>query len=639
MSGIVGILNFDGAPVDGELLQRMTAAMTYRGPDGQAIWRRANVGFAHAALHTTLESHGENQPESLDQRLWITADARIDGGAELRAKLKAKGRTGIATDAALILHAYDVWGTDCLKHLLGDFAFAIWDSARRRLFCARDQLGLKPFYYARAGSAFVFGNTLDCLRLHPGVSDRLSDQAIGDFLLFGLSFQDAATAFHDIHRLAPAHCLTARDDGFRIQRYWSMPTDGYVRYRSAADYIERFKELLRAAVKDRLRTDNIAVLMSGGLDSTSLAAVACDLGSHDGANLNLRAHTIVYDKLFTCEERHFAALTARALGIPIEYLAADDYTLYERWDTLELHTPEPAHYPLLAIYADHYRQVAARARVALVGDGGDPILCPPLSRFKSMLKQGRWLRLVGEVGGYAIAHGGKLPPLGFRSGFKQWLGLWAPERPAYPSWLNADFESRAGLRDRWREVYAAPALIHPHRPEAYQKLTAPYWSGYFESLDPSVTSVPLEIRSPYFDLRLINFLLAIPPLPWSVDKELLRAAMRGKLPEPIRLRPKTPLAGDPTFEVLRRSQSASVDDFVAQRELGEFVERRRLPRVFPVGPEDRLNYYLKLMPCSLNYWLRNSQSAKLKPTRRPNHGTADPQHIEKIPSAAIDDLW
>ena len=639
MSGIVGILNFDGAPVDRELLQRMTGAMTFRGPDRQATWRRASVGFGHAALHATRESHGEAQPENLDQRLWITADARIDGGAELRAKLEAKGRTGIATDAALILHAYDIWGEDCLGHLLGDFAFAIWDQARRVLFCARDHLGLKPFYYARVGGALVFGNTLDCLRLYPGVSDRLSDRAIGDFLLFGLSFQDSATAFHDIHRLAPAHCLIARHDGFRTQRYWSMPIDGYVRYRSATDYIDRFNELLRTAVTDRLRTDNVAVLMSGGLDSTSLAAVVRDLGSHDGAYLNLRAHTIVYDKLFACEERHFATLTARALAIPIEYLAADDYALYERWDTLELHTPEPAHYPLLAIYADHYRQVAARARVALVGDGGDPILCPPLSRFKNMLKQGRWLRLVREVGGYAIAHRGKLPPLGFRSGFKQWLGWWEPERPAYPSWLNADFETRAGLADRWREFYAPPAPIHPQRPEAYQKLTAPYWSGYFETLDPSVTALPLEIRSPYFDIRLINFLLAIPPLPWSVDKELLRAAMRGKLPEPIRLRPKTPLAGDPTFEVLRRSQSESVNHFIAQPELGEFVELKRMPRVFPVRPEDRLDYYLKLLPRSLNYWLRNSQSAKLKQTRRPNHGTTEPESFEKIPSAAIDNLW
>ena len=135
----------------------------------------------------------DKQPAALDGRLWIAADARIDARAELIAKLKAKGKAASALspqtpDAQLILHAYDAWGDGCVEHLLGDFSFAIWDAPRRRLFCARDQIrSIKSLYYAHLGSLVVFSNTLDCVRRHPGISGRLNDLAIADFLLFGMN--------------------------------------------------------------------------------------------------------------------------------------------------------------------------------------------------------------------------------------------------------------------------------------------------------------------------------------------------------------------------------------------------------------------------------------------------------------------
>src|SRR6266851_4305018 len=153
MSGIVGIVNPDGAPVDRHLLQQMTEAMAFRGPDAKEIWSQGSVGFGHAMLRTTHESVHERQPASLDGKVWITADARVDARAELITKLESKGqiKAKAATDAELILHAYHVWGEECVEHLLGDFVFAIWDGRRRRLFCARDHFGVKPLYYAQVG--------------------------------------------------------------------------------------------------------------------------------------------------------------------------------------------------------------------------------------------------------------------------------------------------------------------------------------------------------------------------------------------------------------------------------------------------------------------------------------------------------
>jgi len=197
MSGIVGFVNQAGQPADRELLKRLTGFLAFRGPDDQGGWAEAHVGLGHTLLRTTFESEGERQPCSLDGQVWITADARLDARADLIKHLAARGCPNLknSPDVELILHAYQVWGEDCLSHLLGDFAFAIWDGPRRRLFGARDQLGVKPFYYADTGRTLVFSNTLNCIRQHPEVSDRLNDLAIADFLLFASNQDPTTTSF------------------------------------------------------------------------------------------------------------------------------------------------------------------------------------------------------------------------------------------------------------------------------------------------------------------------------------------------------------------------------------------------------------------------------------------------------------
>ncbi|MGH9594022.1 MAG: asparagine synthetase B family protein, partial [Bryobacteraceae bacterium] len=210
MSGIVGIVNLDGAPADLPLLRGMTEALAFRGPDGQQTWCDGPVAFGHTLLRTGPATGRDEQPASLDGKIWITADARIDAREELIAKLRSLGSEVSLADPDhwLILHAYRAWGSGCVEHLLGDFAFAIWDKEARRLFCARDHFGFKPFYYARLGNSLVFSNTLDCLRMHPEVSDALNDLAIADFLLFGGNQTPETTSFADIQRVPAAHTLT-----------------------------------------------------------------------------------------------------------------------------------------------------------------------------------------------------------------------------------------------------------------------------------------------------------------------------------------------------------------------------------------------------------------------------------------------
>ena len=200
-----------GAPVDRAILRDLTHFLSYVGPDALDTYSNGCTGLGHTMLRTSRESERELQPASLGEQLWITADARIDCREELKREFeKAEPNyRRVTTDSALILQAYALWGEECVRRLRGDFAFAIWDARRKTLFCARDHFGLKPFYYAEVGDLFLFSNTLNCIRLHPEITDELNDSAIGDFLLFGLNCDLTTTTFRDIRRLPPAHCLSS----------------------------------------------------------------------------------------------------------------------------------------------------------------------------------------------------------------------------------------------------------------------------------------------------------------------------------------------------------------------------------------------------------------------------------------------
>jgi asparagine synthase (glutamine-hydrolysing) len=177
MSGIVGIAHLEGRPVDSDLLRRMANWLSFRGPDAQAIWADGSVGLGHALLAHTSDSQRERQPATLDRRTWIVADVRLDARRELLDALRSSGAqvNPSDTDPQLLLRAYEAWGETCLDHLLGDFAFAIWDARRSQLFCACDHFGIRPLYFAHVDGSFIFSNTPDCLRLHPAISDRLHE--------------------------------------------------------------------------------------------------------------------------------------------------------------------------------------------------------------------------------------------------------------------------------------------------------------------------------------------------------------------------------------------------------------------------------------------------------------------------------
>jgi asparagine synthase (glutamine-hydrolysing) len=253
VSGIVAIIRTDGGAVSPDLIQTLTASLAFRGPDARASRCDGPAALGHTLLHTGPISDRDCQPLTLDGRSWIVADGRIDARSALIATLDMDTQRllSAASDAELILRAYMKWGTACVERLLGDFTFAIWDASTRRLFCARDHLGVKPLYYAQIGAWLVVSNAMECVREHPDVSDELDDLAVSDFLLFGYKADHAATTFRDVRRLPPAHTLIwSRDAGCSVRRYWELPIDEPIYVRDM-DYVDELVDLVNQAVADR----------------------------------------------------------------------------------------------------------------------------------------------------------------------------------------------------------------------------------------------------------------------------------------------------------------------------------------------------------------------------------------------------
>ena len=541
MACIAALINTDGAPADEDSLRALIDVAPYRRPADVRIWIDGSVGLGWVPLRPCTVGETVSQPRSLDGRLWAVMDGRLDDRGALVAALTHAGAQFdllSVSDVDLVLHAYAAWGADAVSRLMGDFALCLWDSRERQLVCARDHFGVKPFYYAQVGNTLVVSSVLQGVRRHPGVTSRLRDEAIGDFLLFGLCLEQAQTPFADVSRLPPAHRLTysSAHRALRVDRNWSLQAGDLVRYADPREYVERFSSLMQAAVADRLRADRVGVLMSGGLDSSSVAATAAESRGSVSARESLRAFTVVYDNASQDEERRHSSVVAQSLGIGVTHVPADGYEPFERWHGDGL-PPEPTLEALTAIMTDVLDLASTHADVVLTGDGGDPLLMP--STVMAHIGHVPPSTLAGDL---VRAWRARItPPWGVRSMVRRWVS----RTDDVPGWLADELLDNFDPRARWREVWARRRASTGPRDRAVNEMMDPWWPSTFESLDPGATQRPVELRYPFFDVRLVSFALTLPSFPWCLNKQILREAMRGRLPASILARPKTPLAADP----------------------------------------------------------------------------------------------
>jgi asparagine synthase (glutamine-hydrolysing) len=611
VSGVLALLSSDGAPPPVDLLGSFSRVLLHAGPDAQSARIEAGACLVHSLLDVSGGLRRDSpMPASLDGRVWLTADLRLDARGDLLASLSAAGVhvTSSACDAEMLLHAYAAWGVDCTRHLLGDFTFILWDAPRRRLFAARDQLGIKPLYFVTPGGSLAVSNILNALRALPGVSSALNELSIAEFLHFGHIETPSATAFAGICRLPPGHYLLRERGSLSVTRYWQAPIDEPEPPTSVEEASEKFLSLFRAAVNDRLPADRAALFMSGGLDSTSVAALA-----HSSTILSpspaLKIFTAVYDNLFADTEGPLASRTAAALGIPIELVPGDKFPPFAPVER-PLAIPEPQDEPLAALDHDFLSRAARHARIALGGEGADILFHPQSWPYVNyQVRRGQFAALAGELATHLKFQGRLPPPL---AGWKTRLRSLSSGRHTHDDflqWLQPSLIARLSLRERWQQVPLPRQSLHPFRPAAYAALTSEFWSRFFDSQDPGATSIPIQTRMPLFDLRIVQWLLRMPPFPFCVDKAILRHAMRGLLPEEIRARPKTPLVGDPVQKLIERQSSNPLPAPPPNAALATFLS----PSAFAALTKHPAEFPGSSSRCmSLNYWLHQPPGFEIK---------------------------
>jgi len=604
VSGFAGVVSLDGAPPDTRLLERIAETLAFRGPDGTHITTKPGAGFCFTFLRTGPAPQCPSQPCSLDGRVWLLGDVRLDGRDDLRRKLEQHGDEigEDVTDEELLLRAWHRWREDTLAELIGDYSFALWDAEAKHLCCVRDLTGARPFFYGRVRNHLYFTNTLNALRCTPEISSALDNHFIGDFLLQGWCSYPERTAFQGISRLPAGHTLLFSRNQCDVRRFSSVPIEAPLYLKREEEYVEQFRSLLEQAVLDRLPRGPAAIFMSGGLDSTSLAAVAVQCARKRALPLDLRAFTIDHQPLFDDQEGVLASVAARHLGISIEVQSGAIDFPYADWHSSPPPLPEPFHEPFQSQYVKHNQRVAQYAAVAFYGYGGDGVLTGQTWPFLKDLVWGLKFGMIARTFGKYVLTQGRIPPLraGLRAKFRR---LIKPSDPmaAYPPWLASGFAQKMCLRDRWQELQRPNEGPHPWHPKAFGTLNSSYWPAVLEGDDAGRSGAAVEGRSPFLDLRVQRFLLRVPPVPLGINKELIRRMVSGLLPEEIRSRPKTPFAGDQVALQVRAHGWSPLPVRVPPRALHEFVDWERFRAELETSTVTFP--WPNLRPISLVHWL------------------------------------
>jgi hypothetical protein len=526
MSGWALVVHWDGRPVAGEELDRVGHCMAPYGTDGT---RAAVHGAAAAVVQWHAADPGaEDDVPIVDGDALLCGSLRLDDRDGLRRALRDAGVpvAGDATDARLALAAWRAWGADFAERLIGDFAIAIWDGARRTLLVARDGMGVRLAYHGSVAGTTTVSNAVAAIRTLPGLSPALDDGAIADFLAWGSAVASDATAFVAVRRVPRGTALTWRDGRIAdTRRHWRWPEPEILPLRDAPDAIAAFRDAVDAAVGDRLRGRSASLLLSGGVDSALLAHRARVVRP----DVDLRPLTLTHPDLGD-PELAYARATAGALGLPLVERDVAITPPVRRAAEAIAATPLPVVEPDDGAWRETERTLRAHAPVVLDGEDGDALLFPSTGV--------EAFRELGVVGAFAAA-------VRYRrdTGVRPWLGVeWrrrlrALQGDADPAagWLTARAHS---ARHRWP---GGPP--HPTRSGAVARLASPNMDALHEALDPATTGVRLTYAWPLFDRRVIAAAFSIPAIPWCQRKAVSRAILRPVLPPLVTEREKTPLYG------------------------------------------------------------------------------------------------
>lgn len=570
MCGIAGIFHTDGATTNRDTLEFMNRVQAHRGPDGNGIFLEGSVGLAHVRLAIIDLSDAGHQPLTLENYT-ISYNGEVYNFVALREELEKLGHVFRSDcDTEVVLRSYMQWGKECVKRFNGMFSFAVWDSSRQTLFCARDRLGIKPFYYFHEGSVFEFASEPKAL-LHDPSRRKPRLRTLVRFFSEGLTDDEWETFYEKIQVLPPAHTLTVTAGRFDLDRYWRLDPQArwqnmrvasapsvplvesrlvlYDRFPQSDELhqaSEAFRELLADSVRLRLRSDvPVGTCLSGGLDSSSVVTCA-------SAQLTRPVETfssIYPDRGY--DEKRFIDDVVKTFHTNAHAIESNGLDLPDLFDKIVWAQDEPTAGP--GLYSQWKVMEAARSSVTVLldGQGGDELLGGYHHYFreylselaKELLAQKRDLnqvlevaKVIGEVTGHD--HTALAERAVRRAKRPKILKLFQKERPGRvktPDILRAELTDRLTRRDATR-MDIDRLFDNSLSQKLYDDLTRFSIPPLLRYEDRNSMAFSLEARVPFLDYRLVEFCFALPNR-FKIDpphtKLVLRKAMNGRLPASV----------------------------------------------------------------------------------------------------------
>ncbi len=640
MSAIAGILNLDGAPVEPDQLQRLAGLGRRRGPDGIGIWSEGRVGLIHFRLDVTPEEMGEEQPlESEDGRYRLSGDLRLDNPEELKQLLKAKGWHGPRrlSDARLLLAIWGLEGEKCLPKLLGDFSIALWDRSRRTLLLALDRMGSRSLCYRRCNDTLVWSTQAAWI---VGLSDsvRINERMVAcDLALPGYG-GERETYFEGIYRLMPGERLLETDSGVSREQYWELGKPSTLKYGRDEDYAAHFREVFSEAVRCRLRSARqVGLFMSGGLDSSSIAACATDPASR-GSGAELLAAHWTFNRTPEADESELGRLVASHCGLHYREFNVDDFwPLYDYPDCSAQTPDEPFSSHMYSFHSAVFESLGEdRPRVWMTGGLGDYLVGGHNPFFYSNLLAGFRLGSLARTlrehrRAYGISTAWLLSeflvaPL-FTVPVRRALGrLLRRGKGKIPGWVEPGLARRTGLPDwvgsqpssEWLEL--SPAIHYADRAKdwRYRMVTSNHCVRFRIWTDSFMRQFNAVSWAPWDDVRVLEYILAIPEekIARGIDHKLvLRQAMEGLLPDQVRER-RGPRMGPGIYiqEGLRRPEARAIlQDLFAGSVAAEmgYIDLHHFRGLLADYLQGRRDWSFPMwMVVSLEIWLRRLQQSK-----------------------------
>ncbi|MBI5301188.1 MAG: asparagine synthetase B [Chloroflexi bacterium] len=619
MSGIFGIIYRDGAPVAAHTLETMRDAMAHWGRDGGGMWRDGCAGLGQLLFISTPEAKSEQLPRvDLATGIVFTAAARVDNRdeiisdlglqiADLQAPISKSAICNLQptiSDGDLILHAYRKWGESCVTRIYGDWSFAAWHPAERKLFLARDHFGNTSLYYYADARVIAFASdrrALLALNLAPMELDELY---LAQVLISWSAYHGERTISKTIHRLPPAHSLTFTPERLDVRQYWRLEDTPIMRLSRREDYVVAFRHVFDQAVRARLRSprmsgEGVGVTLSGGLDSGSVTATAAQFLRAEGKRLTAFTSVPLSDPSIYVGQRFgdelaFAQATAQFAGnvdcVPITAATITPIQAIRRM--LEIHG-EPAHAAGNFFWLIELERAAQTqgCRVLLTGQMGNAgiswtgnVFSQPLALQLQNLGWRKWMKETIK-----------------RAAPSSWLIEWQRRRtPA--NWyrgsaIHPDFARRLGL---FEQRLNDPGERLPRDPRAMRFQILQPGRSFGGALHAEMGAAHgLEIRDPTADARVLAFTLSVPDdifmdAQTGLDRWLIRAAMQGRLPDEVRLnRRRGRQAGDlvprlracgseveTALDELARGPASEYVDVPYMRQVWQMIQTQGTPQAF-----------------------------------------------------------